>query len=121
MSPDPLEMMLRAFRLPTMSQIYARTLEQAEQQNWGYRKFLLHLCESETQDRQERRVARLLKRAGLPDGKTLGNLEEAVLPQKIRRLLPTLLEGGFVERGENILAFGLPSLPTHCSFYLRCS
>jgi DNA replication protein DnaC len=50
MSPDPLEMMLRAFRLPTMAQIYARTLEQAEQQNWGYRKFLQHLCESETQD-----------------------------------------------------------------------
>lgn len=108
MSPDPLAMMLRAFRLPTMSQIYARTLEQAEQQNWGYRKFLLHLCESETQDRQERRVARLLKRAGLPEGKTLGSLEEAVLPPKIRRLLPTLLEGGFVERGENLLAFGLP-------------
>jgi DNA replication protein DnaC len=108
MSPDPLEMMLRAFRLPTMALIYARTLEQAEQQNWGYRKFLQHLCESEAQDRQERRVARLLKRSGLPDGKTLGNLDESALPQRIRRLLPTLLEGGFVERGENLLAFGLP-------------
>lgn len=108
MSPDPLEMMLRGFRLPTMALTYARTLEQAEQQNWGYRKFLQHLCESEAQDRQERRVARLLKRSGLPDGKTLGNLDESVLPPKIRRLLPTLLEGGFVERGENVLAFGLP-------------
>src|SRR5689334_8113398 len=67
MSPDPLEIMLRGFRLPTMALTYARTLEQAEQQNWGYRKFLQHLCESEAQDRQERRVARLLKRSGLPD------------------------------------------------------
>jgi DNA replication protein DnaC len=108
MSPDPLEMMLRAFRLPTMALIYARTLEQAEQQNWGYKKFLQHLCESEAQDRQERRVGRLLKRSGLPEGKNWGNLDEAVLPAKIRRLVPTLLEGGFVERGENILAFGLP-------------
>ena len=31
-----------------------------------------------------------------------------MLPAKIRRLLPTLLEGHFVERAENVLAFGLP-------------
>ena len=41
-------------------------------------------------------------------GKSLGNLEETLLPAKIRRQLPTLLEGGFVERGENLVAFGLP-------------
>jgi DNA replication protein DnaC len=108
MSHDPLEMLLRSFRLPTMATIYPQSLEQAEQQNWGYRKFLLHLCESEAQDRRERRVTRLLKRSGLPDGKTLGNLDEKIIPAKIRRLLPSLLEGGFVERAENVLAFGLP-------------
>jgi DNA replication protein DnaC len=108
MSHDPLEMLLRSFRLPTMATIYRQSLEQAEQQNWGYRKFLLHLCESEAQDRRERRVTRLLKRSGLPDGKTLGNLDEKNIPATIRRLLPSLLEGGFVERAENVLAFGLP-------------
>ena len=30
------------------------------------------------------------------------------LTNKVRRQLPTLLEGGFVERAENLLAFGLP-------------
>lgn len=108
MSHDPLQMMLRAFRLPTMAAIYDESLKQAEQHNWGYRKFLLHLCESETQDRQERRVNRLLKQSGLPEGKTLGNLDEKLLAAKVRRQLPTLLEGGFVERAENVLAFGLP-------------
>lgn len=108
MSPDPLEMLLRAFHLPTMAAIYAPSLAQAEVQNWGYKRFLMHLCESEEQDRRERRAARLLKNSGLPDGKSLGNLEENVLPLKIKRLLPTLLEGSFVERGENVLAFGLP-------------
>jgi DNA replication protein DnaC len=53
-------------------------------------------------------MQRLLKDSGLPEGKTLGNLEESLLPAKIRRLLPTLLEGHFVERAENVLAFGLP-------------
>jgi DNA replication protein DnaC len=108
MSHDPLAGLLRSFYLPTMASIFAETLQQAEQNNWGYRKFLQHLCESEAEDRRQRRVARLLKQSGLPDGKTLGNLEETALPVKIRRQLPTLLEGGFVERGDNVLAFGLP-------------
>jgi DNA replication protein DnaC len=43
------------------------------------------------------------------ESKSLGNLDETLLPEKIRRQLPTLLEGGFVERGDNLLAFGLPS------------
>jgi hypothetical protein len=35
-------------------------------------------------------VVRLLHESGLPDGKTLGNLDEKILPAKLRRLLPTL-------------------------------
>jgi DNA replication protein DnaC len=98
-----------------MATTYSRTLELAEKQDWGYKKFLLYLCESEAQDRQERRVNRLLKKSGLPDGKTLGNLDEKIVPVKIRRQLPSLLEGGFVERAENILAFGLPGRgKSHC-------
>src|ERR1017187_6060889 len=108
LSHDPLAGLLRSFHLSTMASIYADPLQQAEQDNWGYRKFLQHLCESEAEDRRQRRIARLLKQSGLPDGKNLGNLDETLLPEKIRRQLPTLLEGGFVERGENLLAFGLP-------------
>ena len=108
MSHDPLAGLLRSFNLTTMAGAYAETLQTAEQNNWGYRKFLLHLCECEAEDRRQRRIARLLKQSGLPDGKTLGNLDESILPGKLRRQLPALLDGGFVERGENLLAFGLP-------------
>jgi DNA replication protein DnaC len=108
MSADTLEMLFREFRLPTMAARFGEMMENAEQQNWGYRKLLLHLCEAEADDRQERKRERLLKESGLPQGKTLGSLEEAQLPAKVRRQLPTLLEGGFVERAENLLVFGLP-------------
>ena len=115
MSLDALAGILRSFHLPTMASMYPATLEQAEKNNWGYRKFLQHLCESEAEDRRQRRMARLLKQSGLPDGKSLANLDEALLPGKIRRQLPTLLEGGFVDRGDNLLAFGLPGRgKTHC-------
>ena len=69
MSHDALAGLLRGFHLPTMADIYADTLQQAEQNHWGYRKFLQHLCESEAEDRRQRRIARLLKQSGLPAGK----------------------------------------------------
>jgi len=108
MPAEGLAVLLRSFRLPTMAAIWEESVARAERENWGYKRLLQHLCESETQDRRERKVARLLHESGLPEGKTLGNLDEKILPAKIRRLLPTLLEGHFVERAENLLAFGLP-------------
>ncbi len=108
MSAEGLTILLRSFRLPTIAALWEESVERAERENWGYRRLLQHLCESEAQDRRERKMGRLIKQSGLPDGKTLGNLDEAIVPAKIRRLLPTLLEGGFVERAENVLAFGLP-------------
>ena len=108
MPAEGLTVLLRSFRLPTMAAIWEETVARAERENWGYKHFLQYLGECEEQDRRERKMQRLLKESGLPDGKTLGNLEEKLLPAKIRRLLPTLLEGHFVERAENLLAFGLP-------------
>jgi DNA replication protein DnaC len=108
MPAEGLAVLLRSFRLPTMAALWAASVARAERENWGYQRLLQHLCESEAQDRRERKVARLLHAAGLPAGKTLGNLDEQILPAKIRRVLPTLLEGHFVERAENLLAFGLP-------------
>ena len=108
MAPDALVLALKSFSLPTMAALYESALQQAESENWGYRKFLQYLCDSEAQDRRERKVTRLLQQAGLPTGKGLGNLDESQLPIKVRRLLPTLLDGAFIERAENVLAFGLP-------------
>ena len=59
---------------------------------------------AEAQDRAERKLERLLKQSGLPGGKTLGNLDEGKLPAKVRRVLPSLLDGAFVTRAENVMA-----------------
>jgi len=108
MAEDTLEMLFREFHLPTMAARFAEMIQSAEVQNWGYRRLLQQLCEAEASDRRERKRQRLLRESGLPAGKTLGNLAEGKLPPKVRRQLPTLLEGGFVERAENLLVFGLP-------------
>jgi DNA replication protein DnaC len=105
---DALEMMFREFCLTTVAARFEAMIQSAETQNWGYRKLLLHLCEAEAADRRERKQQRMLRESKLPTGKTLGTLNENQLPAKVRRQLATLLEGGFVERAENVLAFGLP-------------
>ena len=102
------EMLLRGFHLPTMAALYEPTMVRAEKEGWSHRRVLEHLTQSEAVDREQRRIQRLLAESGLPEGKTLGNLDESILPAKIRRQLPALLEGGFVSRSTNILAFGLP-------------
>jgi len=108
MSNDGLEVFFHNFRLPTMAAIWQETVARAEREDWGYRKLLEHLCESEAQDRHERKMNRLLRESGLPVGKSLSTLDEKLLVPKIRRVLPTLLEGHFVEKAENIIAIGLP-------------
>lgn len=105
---NPLAMYFKSFRLPTMAGMVGEIIRKAETEDWGYQHFLTVLCESEYQDRQRRKTERLLKAACLPEGKNLANLDEKWLPLKIRRMLPSLLDGTFVENRENLLCFGLP-------------
>src|SRR5690606_33373588 len=58
--------------------------------------------------RQERKLRRLLKEAQLPEGKTLAALSQEKLSAVNRRHLEELCSGAFVDRAENVLAFGLP-------------
>src|SRR5690606_35871063 len=48
------------------------------------------------------------KQSGLPDDKTRATLEEKRLPGPIAKRLTSRCEGGFVDRAENVLVFGLP-------------
>jgi DNA replication protein DnaC len=80
----------------------------AEKDGWTYTAYLHHLAEMEIQERQRRRIQRNLKESCLPSEKTLGTLKVERLPKKVRAQLPALCEGGFVERAENVLTFGLP-------------
>jgi len=103
-----LGIMLRQLRLPSFVTHHAEIAQQAEQQGWTLTHYLQHLAEMELEDREQRRTRRLLKNSRLPMDKTIDTLEMDRLPAKIRRQVPALCEGGFVERAENVLCFGLP-------------
>jgi DNA replication protein DnaC len=108
MSATGVSVLLRSLKLPSFVRSYSEVAEQAEREGWGFERYLLHLAEIEVEDRRSRRIERLLQQSGLPHEKMLSTLELSRLPAPVRRSLPTLCEGGFVDRAENLLAFGLP-------------
>jgi DNA replication protein DnaC len=107
MSASSLPILLRAMRLPTIAREYDQAIHRAESENWGYQRFLSYLFETEANDRLQRKIARLLKDSNLPAGKNLESLDTKLLPEKLRRQLPALLDADFVRRGDNLLCFGL--------------
>jgi len=100
--------LLRSLCLGEIAKRCDEITEKAGREGWSHERYLRELCELEITRRAQRRTERLLKESHLPDGKTMATLDQERLPLKVRRQVPTLLEGRFVEETENILAFGLP-------------
>ena len=105
---DSLIVRLRALKLPSFVSHHSDLASRAEREGWGFNQFLKELVELELNERRARRIERLRKGSGLDRDKTIATLDQSRLPVKVRRQIPTLCEGGFVERAENLLAFGLP-------------
>jgi DNA replication protein DnaC len=107
-APASLAILLRALKLPTVARHAQEVAQLAEREAWTFERYLHHLIELEVHERRRRRIDRHLKASDLPRDKTLAMLNRARIPTKVVKLLPTLCEGAFVERGDNLLAFGLP-------------
>ncbi|NCD35493.1 MAG: AAA family ATPase, partial [Spartobacteria bacterium] len=103
-----INIMLKQLRLGTLRRQYELIAKQAVQEGWSYPYYLQALCETELAERERRRIERLLKQSRLPASKSLDTLNRNELPDKVQRQLAMLLDGGFVERAENVLVFGLP-------------
>jgi DNA replication protein DnaC len=109
MSPlEAIEQHCKELRLSTISQALAEALTEAQQQEWSLESFLLYLLEQEVTRRQERRIERYLRDARLPSGKTLTQFDQKRLPLRLRRQIPGLAQGDFINHSENILIFGQP-------------
>jgi DNA replication protein DnaC len=99
---------LKELHLPTVRQCYEETARRAERETLSYEQYLLEVVSRECDQRRKSRVTRLLKASELPLEKSLPNFNVKRLPTKAQRQLRTLLEGGFLDRKENVLVFGNP-------------
>ena len=110
-TPTPLErvrVQCRALGLPTLAAVAAELVATATRENWSLEAFAAELLGHELEGRRQHRIERLSQEARLPPGKTLATLDQRRLPLRIRRLLPELCRGDFVDRADNLLLFGLP-------------
>ena len=98
----------RDLRFRAIPDVYSSIKKQAENEGLSYDEFLLRLLKAETEQKRVRKIMGLLRRARLPHGKTLSSFEEERVPLSVRRKLRGLLDGGFLERKENLLVFGKP-------------
>ncbi|MBI5511457.1 MAG: ATP-binding protein [Deltaproteobacteria bacterium] len=80
----------------------------AEREGWTFQQYLRHLAGLEVAERRRRRIERHQRESGLLGEKTLATLDRKRLSATVAKKLPALCEGDFVERGENVLVFGLP-------------
>jgi DNA replication protein DnaC len=103
-----LMILLRALKMPTMARHAEEVAQLGEREGWTFLHYLHHLVELEVHERRRRRIERHQRQSELPADKTLATLTRSRLPLKVAKMLPTLCEGSFVERGDNLLAFGRP-------------
>jgi DNA replication protein DnaC len=105
---DRLNRYLKELHLPTVRRCYQDEAISARRDNWEYETYLYALAERECEDRQNNRIARLLRESKLPLEKSLKVFERKRLPRKVDAQLNLLLKGDFLDHKENVLAFGHP-------------
>jgi len=103
-----LQRCLKELGLPTVRDCVEAACEQAGREGLSYDAFLLDLLEREVERRSQHRLERLLQESHLPLQKSFATFDLVRLPLRLQQQISTLREGSFLERRENVLAFGNP-------------
>lgn len=99
---------LKHLHMPTICRSFEETATQARAEAWSYEQYLLQLLTLECEVRRQNRISRNLCASKLPPSKTFENFDKNRLPAKVANHLNILVNGSFLSRSENILAFGNP-------------
>jgi len=99
---------LKRLRLSTIRSCYKDEAELARKESLSYESYLHELITRECEERRRKRITRYLRESKLPLEKNLDSFERSRLPLKINNQVSSLLDGSFLQRCENVLAFGNP-------------
>lgn len=102
-----LPLLLKQLSLPSMYAHWESSAAQAAQFHWGYPEYLASLCDQEVSARKQKRIARHVKEAKLPAGKTLSAFDfkaaKAVNAAQITALADNT---SWVKQAHNLVIFG---------------
>ena len=99
---------LRDLHLPTIRECFTEQAEKARKEELAYERYLLELARRESEVRRDHRITRLMRESKLPLEKNLATFDQKRLPSRVSQQVQVLLDGSFLDRHENVLAFGNP-------------
>src|SRR5712691_1171982 len=110
-----LHTLLTHLNLGTMADIFADVALRAAKEGLSHEAYLYELARLETEQRTQRRTARLVRASGLPAEKTFRTLALTRLSPALQLQLERLKSASFLETATNIIAIGKPGVgKSHC-------
>ncbi len=100
--------LLKELHMPMIKEVFQESTERAERESSDYGEYLLELLEAECSSRRHNRILRFMRESKLPLEKSLKTFDLKRLPLPTRRVVDSLVDGSFLSRKENVLAFGKP-------------
>lgn len=103
-----LRRLLHTLKLPAMADQFPELALKAAKGHLTHETFLYELVQAVGAQRDQRRIARLLRQSGLPREKTFRTLQLDRFPPLVQQQVERLRSGGFVGDAINVLAVGKP-------------
>jgi len=100
--------LLKTLHLPAMRATFQQKAAEACAEHASHLSYLRELLELECAQRREKSVQRRLHESNLPLEKSFDTFQLDRLGRKLKHQIAVVREGSFLDRRENILAFGNP-------------
>jgi DNA replication protein DnaC len=95
-------------KLSGIKECFEESIAAAEREGMSYTDFLLHILQNESDHKRNKKIERLQKESKLSAEKTFATFDMNRIPLKVRQKVKSIIDGGFIDRKENILVFGQP-------------
>jgi DNA replication protein DnaC len=105
-----LQTLLTQLNLGAMADSFADVALRAAKEGLSHEAYLYELARLETEQRTQRRTARLMRASGLPVEKTFRTLSLSRLSPTLQLQLERLKSASFLESATNIIAIGKPGV-----------
>src|SRR5450755_1716463 len=110
-----LQTLLTQLNLGAMADVFADVALRAAKEGLSHEAYLYELVRLETEQRTQRRTARLVRASGLPVEKTFRTLALSRLSPSLQLQLERLKSASFLGTATNIIAIGKPGVgKSHC-------
>jgi DNA replication protein DnaC len=110
-----LQTLLAQLNLGAIADVFADVALRAAKEGLSHEAYLYELVRLETEQRTQRRTARLVRASGLPVEKTFRTLALSRLSPSLQLQLERLKSASFLETATNIIAIGKPGVgKSHC-------